>query len=418
MQLGLKNRLRLISLFPIVVLFSIASYFVYSSYENYKYAQRLQSKLSQNRELNRLVNTLSHERGITVMHLANPSSSRYKSLVKHRELVDKSYSAYLENLEAVKAKGGENSEQFKELAILAQSIKKTRALVDENSTNFDEFYADMYEKVQIEGIKNLEKSTLNKLDPQINSYVTIYIAMVRANEFSAAERDYISFVIAHSAELRDEDIKRWISLVAKADAMDYDTLREKKLALKLDKIFKDKKILGLLRDIGNKRAAILSAAKSGSYELSSDTWFAVMSQKVDMLADAENIILVAMDERALEVKSEALFVLTISLIVWFVSVALALFGYLLSNEIARNIKNLEEVLKRVAEDADFGEEKLDINLHTTEGTSKAYNLLEKIIEQTREDKESAQEASEAKSMFLANMSHEIRTPLNGIVGFT
>jgi CheY-like chemotaxis protein len=34
------------------------------------------------------------------------------------------------------------------------------------------------------------------------------------------------------------------------------------------------------------------------------------------------------------------------------------------------------------------------------------------------DKQSAQEASEAKSMFLANMSHEIRTPLNGIVGFT
>lgn len=32
--------------------------------------------------------------------------------------------------------------------------------------------------------------------------------------------------------------------------------------------------------------------------------------------------------------------------------------------------------------------------------------------------QSAQDASQAKSLFLANMSHEIRTPLNGIIGFT
>jgi signal transduction histidine kinase len=31
-------------------------------------------------------------------------------------------------------------------------------------------------------------------------------------------------------------------------------------------------------------------------------------------------------------------------------------------------------------------------------------------------KESAEQATKAKSLFLANMSHEIRTPMNGILG--
>ena len=110
--------------------------------------------------------------------------------------------------------------------------------------------------------------------------------------------------------------------------------------------------------------------------------------------------------------------LTLTFVIWVISIILAILGYLLSNEISTNITKLEDVLTRVAEDnKDFSSGK-EMDLHTPEGTADAYNLLEKIIKKTREDKAFAQEASEAKSMFLANMSHEIRTPLNGIVGFT
>ncbi|MBD3797538.1 MAG: response regulator, partial [Campylobacterales bacterium] len=185
----------------------------------------------------------------------------------------------------------------------------------------------------------------------------------------------------------------------------------------LDKIFKNEDAAELFDDINTERASVMISAASGEYETNAGVWFAMLSEKTNILYEAQEKVLEAMDARAVNVKTDAIQFLTITLTVWLVSILLAILGYLLSNEIAKNIKNLEEVLVRVAEDAtEYNPQ--NINLDTTQGTTEAYNLLEKIIEQTKLDKETAQEASEAKSMFLANMSHEIRTPLNGIVGFT
>ena len=125
------------------------------------------------------------------------------------------------------------------------------------------------------------------------------------------------------------------------------------------------------------------------------------------------------DGSAFTVQADTLMVLIISLTVCVVSIIIGIFGYILSNEMSNNLKNLEKIFLRVANDIENPDKtNIEIDLHSSKGRMRAYKLLESIIDQTREDKISAQEASEAKSMFLANMSHEIRTPLNGIVGFT
>ena len=407
MQLGLKNRLRLISLLPITLLFVLTSYFLYDSYTNYQSAETLKEKLTQNRILNDLIGNISRERGMTVMYLGNSSANTLKSLHKQRDIVDEKYQAYL------------NSTHDSSFSSSMNTIKKLRELVDKQETNFRHVYKDVYGEAQHKAILELQDIALTKIDKNINELSSLYISIVRAKEFTASERDFLSYPISGNAPLEAEEINNWISIMAKADAINYSTIYNQGLIAKLKQLFTNEDAQMLFEDINAERALILAQADSGEYETPSGIWFTMLSEKTNILSEAEELILAEIDNEAQMVQQNALQFLSITISIWLISLILGLLGYLLSNEIASNIKSLEEVLKRVAEDTnDVEASSMNINLHTAQGTTEAYDLLEKIIEQTRRDKESAQEASEAKSMFLANMSHEIRTPLNGIVGFT
>lgn len=426
MQLGLKNRLRVISLLPIIILFSVTSYYLYNSYVSFNAAQELQNKLDQNKYLNEIVGNVARERGMSAMYLGNKTENILKSLNEQRKVVDEKVTKYLEysqNNEILHTHK-ENKDKSDCLActnidgIISSmaKIKSVRPLVDEHKIEFTEMFMNVYTAAQGIYIKQLEQIANNQVDKEITELYSLYISMVNAKEASGTERGYMAYMISRSTALESEDLNRWISIIGKADAINYEGIQNKNLVAKLDALFKTEENKELFEDINNERTAIISVADSGEYEIDSGIWFTMLSEKINVISQAENILLGAMNERAGNVQKNSLQVLIITLSVWLVAIILAILGYLLSKEITNNIKHLESVLEKVAEDYDSQDRK--INLHTSEGTDLAYELLEQIIEQTKRDKLSAQEASEAKSMFLANMSHEIRTPLNGIVGFT
>jgi len=416
MQFGLKNRLRLISLVPIVILFSIASYYVYDSFRVYKASEVLKNKLTQNEYLNEIIGNVARERGMSAMYLGNKEGNILKSLSKQRAIVDTKVSQYLSY---TKDKDSANTQQNNNIEIVSNlyaKIKAARPLVDESKIEFNEMFIDIYSTAQIKLIKQLQQITKNKVDQEILELYSLYISMVNSKEASGVERGYISYVISRSTQLTEDDLNRWISIIGKADTLEYERINDDDIILKFDDLFKNEESQELFEDINTERTAIISVSNSGEYDISSGVWFTMLSEKINIISKAEKILLKEMDIKAQKVKENSLQVLIITFTVWVIAILLAVLGYLLSNEIANNIKNLEAVLKKVAQDTESKGKKID--LHTAEGTNQAYELLEQIIEQTKQDKLSAQEASEAKSMFLANMSHEIRTPLNGIVGFT
>ena len=412
MQLNLNNRLRLISLLPIIILLSITSFFVYKSYKSYTIAKTLQNNLVINKNLNNLLINISRERGMTIMYLGNSSPSTLKSLLKQRKIVDVQETNYFKKLTKF-------SKNDIVLQRAMQKIKLARKLVDTQQADFKNIYDGAYTTAKYLITKQLASLTFKQTDTQINSYNSIYTTLIYANSYTADERDFISYILARSSSMDTEEINKWLSLIAKADAINFHNITDTTIEKQLNALFTNDDTIDLLDDINSERVTILTAATTnGEYETNSAIWFAMLSEKSNLLTKGENIILKALDDRALKVQIEALQLLSLALTIWIISLILAILGYILSKEITKNIQSLENILQKVAEDTNESDKAVEINLHTAKGLEEAYSLLEKIIEQTKRDKEAAQEASEAKSMFLANMSHEIRTPLNGIVGFT
>ncbi len=431
MQIGLKARLRLISFFPIVMLIGIASYYVYVSYIGYDSAIKLQSKLDENKQLNELIGDLSRERGMTVMYMGNSSDATAESLKSQRINVDKQVAAYIRHLKSTNSLHNHTGEgvclackSIKAIEANYSTIVEVRPLVDNQNVEFQEIFYDIYGNAQNQIIKELEEISNYQLDERITSIATTYLILAKAKEFTSSERDFITYALARSTKFDSEELNVWLTLIGKADAINYNALADTDLKSQLKALFDDEDNAELFEDITLERAEIMQAVNDGLYATEAGIWFTMLSEKVNLIDEAEQILLSAMDAESEIFKQEQLQILIISIAIWALAILGAIFGILLSSDIARNIKNLETILQRVATDTHEGDELSSseiashINLDTTKGTAQAYQLLETIIEQTRRDKEFAMEASEAKSMFLANMSHEIRTPLNGIVGFT
>ncbi len=424
MQLGLRNRLRLISLLPILILFSVSTYYVYKAYKSYQGAIQLQVRLEGNKQLTDLINNLSRERGMTVMYMGNSSAATLKSLNAQRSLVNQKITDYQKYLSSVE-KQSSDTEKAATLSTMVAKIQaqvnQTRPLVDSHNAQFEQVFTEVYGKSQESLINELAQLANIHFDEEINLLSYTYLSLVQASEYSSIERDFITYLLSRSTPLSEDELDQWVTLISKADALNLSRIENKATADKVKEILQNEDMTELMQDITSERTGILQATASGTYETPSGVWFAMISEKINGITDAQKVLIDAMDQRASSVQKEAVQLLLTALSIWAFGVLIAVLGYLFSREITSNIQKLESVLKRVAKDTHDNEaESLSqsINLDTASGTMQAYSLLERIIEQTLNDKQYALEASEAKSMFLANMSHEIRTPLNGIVGFT
>ncbi len=417
--MGLKSRLRLISLLPILLLLAVSSYVVYNSYEEYKQIKQLQSRVELNKYLESIMKEIAKERGMTSIYLGSKGKKLKSSLKEQRKVVDKKIAA----LRSFIAQHPEFSSEFKPLFTTLRLLPKMRQDIDVLKIDYNKaffaFYTDTLTKNLFYHIEKINQFPLN---PEISSYITNYLLFVNSKEYSGLERGFISYILTKYIPMSDEDIKKWMGLLGKADMFLSYNVANKQVKTQLDKILKSEDNQEIMDDVMQNRIEIDRAINDGLYPVDPTLWFNLQSEKIDIIDQLEKVVTNALFNATNQVVKENLVTLVIAATVWALSLILALIGYLFAKDITGNIKRLEGILRKVAEAESVKDEQGEVvsrlNLDTTEGINAAYEVLETALKKAQDAKVAAEEASQAKSMFLANMSHEIRTPLNGIIGFT
>lgn len=230
MNLGLKSRLRLISLYPILLLLALAGFYVYTSFQEYQSAGTLQSKLSENKYLNDLFTNISRERGMTVMYMGNHSEATKKSLISQREIVD-------EKLAQLSSKLG--ASDAAKLASDPKQIEEIRLAVDAGKADFESVYTEVYGNILKNMLDMLGGVTRISEDKALSASASAYYNILQAQYYTASERDFISYILARSTPLETEELNTWLGLIGRADAINYDTALSAALKEQLDGLFKD-----------------------------------------------------------------------------------------------------------------------------------------------------------------------------------
>lgn len=220
MQFGLKNRLRLISFFPILILFTLASYYVYTSYNSYQNAQLLQAKLIENKELNNIISNLSRERGMTVMYMGNSSPTTLKSLTAQRSIVDKSLQSYFTDIKNNTRLTNDalTLSHIKALEKIKSLIETSRPSIDEQKIAFTDVFYERYGASQLQILAMLRELVGLHLDAEITSLASTYLSFANAKAYSSAERDLLTYPLAKKTALETEDITAWLKFIGQSDS--------------------------------------------------------------------------------------------------------------------------------------------------------------------------------------------------------
>ena len=416
--MGIKGRLKAIGLLPIILLFLISSYGLYNSYVAYNQTEILKKRIELNSYLSDVMTQVAKERGMSSIYIGSKGKLIKDALKKQRKATDNSINRlklYLNNNPDYKQ---EAKSYMGNLKLLPDIRKKIDSLKIDFKSAFFDFYTN---SVNDSLMKSIEKINYFEIDPKISSLSTALIQTINSKEYSGIERGYISFILSRYTPMSDKELKIWNRLIGKADIFLSIKTIIPKTNKKIDKILNNEDSKEIVNKIFQKRIDIQRSINDGLYSVDPTLWFNLQTEKINIILQIEKTLKNDLNLMINNIAKTNLYVLIVSAIIWLISIILAIIGYFLSRDIVNNIKYLELILNKVAQNETIAEEtdkSRSIDLNTTEGINTAYSILEAALKKAETSKELAEEANEAKSMFLANMSHEIRTPLNGIVGFT
>ena len=408
----LYNRIRLISTLPLLILFLIASYFIYTSYINLEKSKLLSQTLNNNQELTKLISGLTKERGLSSIAIGTGK----------RDDIILSQQINLNNLVIDHIKDNISTQEINEILNKITTLRKS---IQEGKIDFQESFHDGYnDKIITPLVKQELKSYNIHLNANIEALQTALIQLSSDIQDNALQRDYLSYFIAGKKPLKSIELTFLNHIKTHLNRFEIEQIDDTLLREDLEvytNIPKKKK------DIQQVEASYIKLQKNlqnGKFPISAMQWFKINNNKIKHLLVIQNKIENRVSQKIEKYQTLQYIILAIASFIILLTLILTIIGLITRKELSNNMQDLEEILNNAIQEADATFEGTsistikDIDLHSSKGMKEAYKFIELLIENAKSDKIEALEANESKSLFLANMSHEIRTPLNGIVGFT
>ena len=411
MKFKTQDTLRLISQYPLIILFLFSTYFLYLSYEQYNKAEIFESKLSTTAVLNNLSIAVAKERGLSATFLASDGAIAEDTLTKQRKVVNlrmKQFHTFY--------KSHEMNHRIKTVITLLNQISDVRKKIDSlNNVNFNKIFFNYYSKINAQILAELQTLGEIATNAQTVNLSSSLVSVYKDIEYSGQERGFVSKVLSQYVPFSDEDLDIWIGLFSKSNTFDYTILHDGMAKSKINALYNKRESKQLIKEIKQAKAELILAAQNGEYLIDPTLWFNLMTRKINLLNSSASAIKENLDIEMKQYYDETFGQLAGAGGVWIISLILMFVGFLLAGQFKKNVQGLENIFEKVGE---LAETKENVDFNTAAGMNSAYAIIDKAIENIAREKVNAEEASAAKSIFLANMSHEIRTPLNGIIGFT
>ena len=419
---------------PIVLLFIVSSYFLFTSYGQYRKANELKDIIKNNVFFNDTITQLGKERGLNSIVIGSKGAKAKEELLRQRVQTDFSIEKTKQNIISIdkqspfsglsKFKNNHNNQNiFNNL----DKISSHRIQIDQQKISFNQAFEKSYTKTLTKPIL-AQQLLINhyKLNDEIASLVTSLSQLYIATEYTSLERDFVNYFLMKQVALTQKDITFWNHAKSKSNTFYPMEIGDLRLRDKINSHIDTRDYKNIHREIETSYSKLQSNINDGLFSINPVSWHIMHTDKINQFALIQKEI-----EKSLVIKNDAyilqyIILLIIAAFFWILALLLTFLGHKTRREISNNIESLEDILnntvREVESDENFDVPSLNsvksINLNTNKGVKDAYRFLEILIENARQDKRQAIEANASKSLFLANMSHEIRTPLNGIVGFT
>jgi len=412
MKLNTSSSLKLISLFPLSLLFVLSLYFAYQTYGQYQNNIKMENNLKANKVLKNLLLNLAKERSFNAVYMGSKGKIGKSSLFVQREQTNQAIREF-DNYYKNRSVDITTKRIFRYLP----KIFSLRAAIDEQEISFNKMFFNYYSKINLLIYKEYKKILNIQQTPQIFSENSLKINLLQKIEKSSQEKGYISYILTKRKPLTNDEFSRWIKIFSLPDLT---TLNIQAISQNLNNrlfvLFHNERAKKIYRALIKSKIKIINENNTGVYDVNPSKWFNLMNLKIGLLNQAEKAISLEIHsdiENLLEnkIKPQLVIVAGILILVIF----LLVIGFFIDRYIRNGISELEKLFSKVGQLADIDEK---IDFQTMEDVEKGYKIIEIAIDQIQQDKQTAIEATKAKSIFLANMSHEIRTPLNGIIGFT